>query len=80
MKNKKKGERDNKILGFWMQLLCHFMVSRFYAYEMEVYMNVGKLNISKSCLNVYSLFFFNFGGFDVLSFCEHLIYKYYWMI
>ena len=69
-----------RILGFWMQLLFHFMVSWFYAYEMQVYMNVVMLNISKSCFNVYSLFFFIFGGFDVfdvLSFCEHLIYKYY---
>ena len=47
---------------------------------MQVYMNVGMLNISKSYFNVYSLFFFSFGGFDVLSFYEHLIYKYYWMI
>ena len=72
-----------RILGFWMQLLCHFMVSRFYAYEMQIYMNVGMLNIFKSCFNVHSLFFFSFGGFDVfdvLSFCEHLIYKYYWMM
>ena len=108
MKNKKKGERDNKIqvfrcdsyaihcttymllylelriLGFQMQLLCHFMVIWFYAYEMEIYMNVGMLNISKSCFNVYSLFFlFSFGGFDVfdvLSLCEHLIDKYQWMM
>ena len=104
MKNKKKGERGNKIwifrcdsyaihyrtsmllylvlriLGFWMQLLCHFMISRFYAYEMQVYMNVGMLNISKSYFNMYSLFFFSFGGFDVLSFCKHLIYKYHWMM
>ena len=28
-----------RILGFWMQLLCHFMVSQFYAYEMQVFMN-----------------------------------------
>ena len=45
------------------------MVSRFYAYEMQIYMNVGMLNIFKSCFNVHSLFFFSFGGFDVLSFC-----------
>ena len=50
------------------------MVSQFYAYEMQVYMNVGMLNISKSCFNVYSLFFNSFGGFDVLSFCERRIY------
>ena len=53
------------------------MVSRFYAYEMQVYMNVEMLNISKSYFNVYSFFFFGSSGFDVLSFCEHLTYKYY---
>ena len=68
-----------RILGFWMQLLCHFMVSQFYAYEMQVYMNIGKLNIYKSCFNMYSILFSSFGGFDVFdvqSFCEHLIDKY----
>ena len=62
---------------------CHFMVICFYAYEMQVYMNVGMLNISKSCFNVDLLFFFSFGGFDVfyvLLFCEHLIYKHWWMM
>ena len=69
-----------RILGFWMQLLCHFMVSRFYAYEMKIYMNVGMLNIYKSSFNMHSLFFSSFGGFDILSFCENLIYKYYWIM
>ena len=56
-----------------MRLLCHFIVSRFYAYEMEVYMNLGIFNISKSCFGMYSLFFFSFDGFDmldVLFFCD----------
>ena len=62
------------------------MISWFYAYEMQVYMNVGMLNIYKSCFIVYLLyffFFFTFGGFnvfDALYFCEDLIYTYYWMI
>ena len=69
-----------RILDFYMRLLCHFIVSWFYAYKIEVYMNLEMFNISKSCFGVYSLFFFSFGGFDlfdILFFCEHLIYKYY---
>ena len=59
------------------------MISWFYAYEILVYMNVGMLNIYKSCFIVYLLYLFSFGGFnvfDTLYFREDLIFKYYWMM